>query len=634
MVLDMRNLWKKTETFSDEEVVFFVENRFREMSVGREELLSCISSNLHLRDRGLDSFKKGITPNVWKEPYTPATGMELNQSWKSELRENKPELSLRSLDPEKKEMAENAIGILKAIEQEELENHSAKVLSKVDSDTVDFGTGICFDGYDYSKKEIVCQYVDIRQFFPDEMARDMEECRDSMWRNTMTISEFSALFGDFPKAETVKAGMDSDNSANVLSEAERAEQKANKGKVKVYDFYSIKLKKHFVVANKVVLVNEEYSFSGLPFHAKYFLKNPDSFWGISNLQMCYAPMSAIQSMISLAFLNAKASMAKSYFVNANTGLQNGMKIKPNEVIPVKTGDKNINDVIQSFSLGGVPAEFFNMYTIFQDALTIASQQDQRALMANPNQLATQTKSKAESFQKRARDIIRENIINFGVSRMEHLVELLKTHIAEKAEKSYLIDGYAVIGGESKSPKFKKSAGMRGKWKATEESLKGEFAVEVVEKSDVKISKEEELKSLMRFFEVVSTMVQLDPNVASQIDFSEMMTVMAEKFGIDKKRILKNSDSAGIDVIEEEHKRMLLGIDVFVPVDETMEESIRHLEEHRKFLEDNGEKLDPSAFDILQKHILETWAKVQKGEVIEKIDPQMQMPQVPVARPVL
>lgn len=493
-----------------------------------------------------------------------------------------PEVNLIAVQQEDRNANERAKGIecvLKTID----ENNSAReILTELAEDAGVCGTGIAHEYFDKNGKTLKTVRIDPREFFVDEKVNKIDDAADCIWRREFSKKDFLSVFGKFDGAQKVQFLCKQDATDNIdsttaktytLREIEDFKNSENNEKkdffVRVYDYWNVVEKKRIVFANNAKIFEDE--IEKLDFTFWYFSKNNDSIWGIGLIEICAPEVFALDNYVELAFRNAKSKMQKMIVGDGGVGFHTGLKQAPNGIWVLNDlGEKRVADTFAQIELGGVPNEFFGMHNLFLDNLTISSQQDQRALYANPNQLATQTKAKKESFQKRIRTIMKRTMWRSLRRREQIRVKLFQKNIAELNE-NFFIDGYFVLRGEKANPTFIKDSSAFGIFRATQENTKVEIGVRVVSARQKAEMNEEEQGRFLQFFQLATNAASVLPEVAQGIDWAAFVEEGAELFGRDKKRFWKNYAAKGKDKVAIEQRKFLLGVAPKIPDDEDFEE---------------------------------------------------------------
>jgi hypothetical protein len=598
--------------------VDFVRMRFEAMAKAKEPIMRKFQKCLLIRDFGLDAYKNHDDP--YNQKYRSARSEELVQAWIDEISENMPEVNLVAADFRDRDAQEKARGKERALASIDEETGANGEKLKRTDDVAALGTGILHERWnpdflntDGEKGNLESIRIDPRYFFIDEAATDIKNARDCLLRDRMTLSEFMEKYEDFDISE-VKFGKMQNGTpkkaqdGNSLHFFTRDEAEAGKNDLNteffviVYDYWSKSLGKRFVIANNSIVHFEE--ISDLDFSVDYYLKRNDSFWGIGIIEKCAPEIFALDVFTELAFKNGKMALEPMIVGDGGVGFHTGLKTAPGTMIALSDiGDRNIRDTFAEIRLGGIPGEFFNFREILQDDLTTSSQIDQRALMANPNQLATQTRAKKESFQKRGRSILRRTLWESERRRMKIRVRLFDKYIAPLS-RNFLVNGYFVIRGESENPTFLKDSAARGNFRATTKNTKVKVSISVSDSQKKANLDKEARDQILTAMNFTANLKQIDPEEGKKINVLGMAEMLFENLGLEKSRILEEYSGRGIDEIQKEHKRMAFGAKVSVPNEEDFETSEIHLEEHRRFLHENP-KLSSGTKRIIIEHIEET-----------------------------
>lgn len=611
-----------------EKKVKYIENRFNKMEKSKLEENLKIKVCKDLCDQALQEYK---IQNTLKRPYRSARFFQVKQKWIDKWVENMPQCSLKTSSYRDSNAAEKAKGIEKSIESLTEETNENDIKTQIFDDALSSGTGILSIDYSSSIKNILPLRVDPRDFYLDENCDSINNAKDCIWARKFYFHEFNEDFAEFEigevkfKYENKQSG-DKKSSPNYYTRSEILEKKndeVDKAFVWVYVYDNKILGKRFVVANNIIIHEEdlpkdESSNAMLPFSLYYWVKNNESPWGIALIQAIAPEVFALENFTELAFRNAKARLQKMIIGDGDVGFHTGLKQQPNGIWVLNNlSGRNVRETFSEIELGGVPGEFFSMHNLFLDNLTVASKVDQRALMANPNQLATQTNRKKESFEESVRTVIKRTLWTSEKRTMELKVSFFKSHIVP-LRKSFDIEGYFVIRGDKKNPTFIKDSAGKGIYRATGENTNVKVRVNVIsqnKKFDLDNDQQDRfLKSITAWGNTMSTILPIlqsvDPEeakkVVSKFDFVGMTEEFAEIFGRDKSKWTKDSEERGVDAVEQEQKRFRLGFPVVPSQDEKFDDALSRIQMHIEFLKEYDEELSSKSKNLVIDNITKTY----------------------------
>lgn len=617
----------------------FVRLRFLKMADAKKNVQLDMGIALTLRDYGLDAFRKNA--NIFNLPYRSGTFSELVLGWVDEISENFPEVSLTGNTEKDREANEKAKGIERVLATMDENNGGNAAKLERAEDTAVFGTGILMERFNKDlvdangkTENLESVRIDPRDFFIDEAATKIENARDCCVRSRLTKSEFLETYKDFAGIENVKFVQQTakgttmqDGSVKYFSADEIREGRddaSNVYYVVVYDYWNRGSGKRIVVANDTV-IHEEDIFD-LDFSVDYYIKWNTSFWGVGIIQKTAPEVFALDVYTELAFRNAKMAMQPVIVGDAGAGFHTGLKVAPGAIwVLPELGDKKIQDSFEQIRLGGIPGEFFSFDQKLQDNLTKSSRLDQRSLMANPSELATQTVSKKESGQKRVRGVVRRTMWSAESRRMKIRVRLFKKYIVP-LNRSYEIKGYFVLRGDSENPTFIREPMASGNFKPSLKNTDVEITISVVDANKKKELGAKEREELSVALNSAITAVQVDPKVAEKLNLIGFFEMYFEALGIDKSRIYHEYKGRGEDEIEDEHLFLGMGAVVNLPEGESRKTSFLHIKQHRDFFQKEAKNLSSEALKNTIAHIEATWSNIiyEKNGQINRMDPSAEI----------
>lgn len=609
-------------------LVEFVRWRFTAMEEAKRTVNAKIQRCRELREQSLRTYE---ARNVYAVPYRSAQFHQQVEGLIDEITENFPEVSLRASTYRDKNAAEKAKGkerVLKAMDEDIGIEAKREALAE---DISVCGTGVLFEEPREKRRSdgrrvIDSLRVDPRDIYVDETARDIDEARDFDWPREMPYSTFVSLYEknfDISKIQPAKLGSSGNLEAVSLStywtlrETEEGKTNFDEYKVRVHDYFNEEFGFRLVVANNEVLWCEKIDCVPLTFY--YKKKMNDSVWGVGIIEEIAPEVFALDTVTQLAFLNAKNQLQSIILAAPDSGLHAGLSLQPGGVYALTglTETGKVQDSFAEVQFGKIPNDFFAIREMFLDNLSVASQMDQRALLANPNQLATQTNAKKESFAKRGRRLQRGIMWRSEKRRWEIRLELLDRYIAPMRQE-YHIDGYFVLQGDGPNPKFIKDSAASGIYRLRPDNADVDAEVIVSDAKSKAMLEEQEAERLIQLFGLSVNASGADPRFQESVDLVSMHKAITERFGLDKKDVYRDFDKAGYDAVESAQRRAYLGVMPKFPECEDVEELINQAFAHRFFLAKKN--VQGRAKRIIIDHIGKLIEKALKLAEVEAMDP--------------
>lgn len=606
----------------DQALLKFVQRRFEKCRDKSQHARQMFQIKNNLYEIGLRAYR---APNVYKTPYRSARFYHTVESWIDEITENYPIMSLQASTYRDRNAADKARGIEQVLNVMDADIGIKGVREQTIEDIGKLGTGIEYEYVDEDDGHyfINTRRVDPRCFFPDDACTDQRNMRDCIYQEEMTPSDFNSLYGKYKNVEEVEYGkvQTSDNTLEYKSRREIEDGKEDEYIVRVNHYFNAQFGFRITFANRTLIYAN--SISKIPFIAYYKKKPNDSFWGISAIEETAPEVFALDTLIELGFRSAKSRLQEMIIADGNFGYHQGLRQQPGGmwVLSDMPQDKKVEDTFARVQLGSIPPEFFAMRELFLDELSTSSQNDQRALQVNPNQLATQTRAKKESFAKRGRRNTRSIMWNSLKRRTEIRLDLLMKYIVPRNQDFY-IDGYFVLQGETANPKFIRDSVGSGVFRLKKENSNVRLKVVVTDAKDKAQADEEEFAQLLQYFSTIVQAAQIDQKVAEAVNMVGIAKVLAEKKNLDKRDIFTDYADAGTDQIRQDQLRIEAELPPAYPKNDNVEELITMSFAHREYLRTRKDMSPKSRF-LLQEHIQHILEKINKITEAESLDPEQE-----------
>jgi len=540
---------------------------------------------------------------------------------KDELLESPPSVVVTAKDDDSEDAAKKAKVLQVTREKINMGTYAQKAHAEVTDSMLTFGQGVKYKGY--LKKEcdgkveyddLVSMHVDPRHFLTDEKATEFYDptgsrgARDCIWVRSFpltTFIEFAKAQG-FKNIGAIQAAANDITAERARTIKEEDESRDTVPYVYVADYYNHEENIRAIVSQVGGQYVEHYTgelpeHRRLPFVMYYTEKRPDSIYGVPIIQKLAPIIRAKEILLNLAFDEAKLALQKVTVVDGNSGYNQALHVvQPGAVWELRSIDGDVRKAVQQLEFGGISQDFYNLNSMFDDEMTIASNVDRRSMFLSPNELATQTKKKAESMKKRIRSIVRQNVWRAEKESAEIDISNIKEYLAPKmlytredgtkGEKNrrYLVEGYVVSQEDSgaRIPEFISKPGHKDYLYLTEEGVDVEGEVSVVDAAEKSALDEDFRGRLLQGFTATINALQLPipeaQKLREKLDLVSYTAKVNQSLGIDKGDIFIDDEKDTLSQVELEHEAMAAEQDVPLPPTEKPEESKRHLRKHLAF----------------------------------------------------
>ena len=370
------------------------------------------------------------------------------------------------------------------------------------------------------------------------------------------------------------------------------------------------------------------SHKQLPFHVYYNLKRTDSINGIGEIELNMPYNLFREKILTLGIDDVMLQVQPAKIVDGWIDFNpEGKELEAGAILTAK-GPGVMDDIrkhIMDYSFGGGYTNAVQaMIQLVENSRIAVTADDTTSLYSNPNQLATQTLAKRETLNKNIDASIRENANDTEYYLANQLASFVKNELAEpnKEEGESVkytqinIRGYEAIQEDEDAPvKFTKMRGAESKFTLNEHVSKlfDKTEIEVVEAKQDEELKRDATEKLMTFsntlFTLLGQLAQYQPELLQQVfgdmDLKEFIRVIAKNFGLqdDLAEVFPVvvKDSLMLDMIDEEHKQIMMGITPELREDE---DSAAEWSEHMRFFNSKyfTENASKEAKNAMQKHL--------------------------------
>lgn len=613
---------------TDEEMqrIALVRDRFVFMSQSK----SVLDTKFQLEKQLYEVFEQHLTMGeVWNAPYRFADIFGAIQRKANDLIDNIPTCKVRAMS----EKATNfAIATQAVVKHTDMQTFAMREKVRALYDCLMYGTGILFEGYfrkdrkvtpaksddlllKYAPSEDVSLYnglaserIDPRDFFIDETATvfydetGIQGARDCIRRRSYPYSTFLKTFGgnsDFKYIDAIVPiswGSDPFGRGKIPFEKETQEQKTVQKYVVVLEYWNVELDMVDMVANgiEIYVGANPFKHKRLPFIPYYNYRRDDSCWGISEIEIQAPFLYADEELTNLMILDAKLALQPALAVSGDVMFNSEEEeLEPGSIFTLRglNGGK-VQDAIMPLRFGGIPGEALQVRQLIDDKRITVTGDDIRALYSNPQQLATQTKVKRESAQKR----IKSNVMLNTIESERNRVEMKVSNIVQFYAKPYQdmdgkvkyrrvkIEGYMVRQDHDEAkPEFTSAYGANGNFTLNPASMEddSEVEIEVIDSQLDAQMKEEEMADMMQLVNTAMQLIPLNPQAAQQMNIVGLLKQIAKKMDLDYDEVFPApGGEEGNDEIDLMHDLIMMGE---VPQIDPGEDSVKALERHLEFM---------------------------------------------------
>lgn len=552
----------------DAKKVDFVKSRFRAMESSKNNQ----QNKFFLLNALYNIFdEKVIKGHVFGEVIQFPKAWAAVQRKKAEIVEYAPEVRFTSSFDDKKD---SALAANAAVKHMVNTSNAATEKARVLTDSVLYGTGIMFVGYEVKRRDIVkipekgsleaflpegervseviydglsTRRVDPRKFYVDETAyvlddptgasgaRDcievqsyaystfLEKCCGEPFRNTDLVSPVGLMDPCFP--EDIQE-----------TKHEIEDEKDVHGYVHLVNYYNYERDLHVIIANGILVYLGAIPFrhKQLPYVVYYNYRRDDSFWGLSELEIQAPFIYSTEVLLNLMITDAELALQPAMAVSGSLQVPKG-GLRPGATLTWRgESGGSLKDSIMPLRFGGIEQSGPMMKQMLEDEMIATTGDDTRALYENPDQLATQTMAKRESKLKRIRMIIHENTVDAEKKFALMVLSLscqfgtnpVQTLSGKVRYRRVKIEGYEVYQQDEQSePQFIPRHGAEGHFYLNSKVLDPEsYELEVIPKTDDEMMKFQQVDGMMRFleaynnvFSVTAQAAQMNPALNEQIE---------------------------------------------------------------------------------------------------------------------
>jgi len=379
-------------------------------------------------------------------------------------------------------------------------------------DSICYGIGVLFEGYlETDNKDVfvglMSQRIDVRDFFMDDEATKyydplgIDGAQDCIRRRRYKREVFESLFSKEPfnvaaVKNTAKGGGTGDTREDQ-TEINLNEQEHESDKIEVLEYWS--KDQHLIATTNgsELIFDGKNPYGRLPFVVYTPHLEFETLYPPSVLELVAPVLKQKDISVNMWSNLVKLLSTPIIFAADDTGLTAGQELRGGvQPVDLKKGI-NIQEKIQQVQLGNDPA-FLQQYIAFlNDEFTVASGQDINALLAKPQELATQTKQKVATQVKRLRGIITTMMVDAESQRAMLRSRSIIRFIFNK-DRDILINDFALTADD----KLRSSISSQAKIEIQSKDWEGfEYSVIIRPASEDEVTQEETRNQLLRMAEI-------------------------------------------------------------------------------------------------------------------------------------
>ena len=204
--------------------------------------------------------------------------------------------------------------------------------------------------------DVVGEVVDLRMFYIDEKARNMEDARDCIKRRLVPFPslEYQYPKSIFPNVTKVQSGSYFESAFNDLRD-KTVHSQIGEDEVEIIEYWNKERDERIIIANGVILLDmpNPYKHKQLPFvRLPFFPRDREHFYGIGIAELLEHPQATLDTFINLIIARTKLSLSKPIFHNSgetfetpNLELEPGMLVEVNDINGVREFDIDPPDAV-------------------------------------------------------------------------------------------------------------------------------------------------------------------------------------------------------------------------------------------------------------------------------------------------
>lgn len=624
-----------------------IRNRFQKAWDSRSTEITKMS----LYDRWMYAYEIHMTQGEdWDAAYRFPEIFGSVQRKRDTMTEMLPETRVKDDD-------DGGISLQASLEDVKKKGNYKAAMFEVGDDTVKHGMGILyavpvrFTRDIKGKKDPVLFYdgmgferIDPRDFFPAHSAVRMHDhtgmsyCpyvfrRRIFFYDTFINKYSGSEFKNIDKIRPVTWGSSGYVDQKIPTQRESKEKEFGDF-VDILEYWDQENDIFKVMANGIVIYDSPegipFHHKKIPFHVYYNYKKNDSMSGLSEIELILPYNLFRETITNLEIDNAKLELQTAYIIDGDIDFNpEENELQPGGIFNVGglEGGK-LQDHIMPYRVGGLTGDIASLVERVEDSQIVVTGDDRRALVANPNQLATQTKAKQYQLEKRSLSTLMKNTAQAEYYLSLQLASYIQNELSEQYEdedglKTYReieIDGYNVVQDKKESGlQLIKGDRQKGKFRLNPEvakQMKGK-GIEIVDAISAEELSHDKLQSQQMLIQTVASLIQIAPeNKTAQellqgMDAIEFFKETAEqlKLNVDKMFPVVAKRQDEYDTINNEHEAIMTGEN---PPIEKDEDSQEHYDKHTEFRDSAVFKeAKKAAQDAMKDHLKDTMLNIVK-----------------------
>lgn len=274
-------------------------------------------------------------------------------------------------------------------------------------------------------EDVYAEYVPSEMIYVDPSANHTKKLKDIIRREVLDIEDFRQRYDGkrgFINVDKVTAGGDTNSYTYYEPPTDQDAQN-----VEVLHYYNRMLDRYDVVANDVVvrMGPNPYPHKELPIVVIYCYKRPNKFYGFGIPKIIKSLKEERNTISNLRIDFQKMGINKMFFYDDMVELDElDLVARPHGGVPVNTGGRPINQVIQWMEYGDVKPSSFREEEILVEDIRRATGIDDRVQGVNAGGTATEAAILKESSMKRinAKETLNEmdGLVRLGRLRLENI----------------------------------------------------------------------------------------------------------------------------------------------------------------------------------------------------------------------
>ena len=429
---------------------------------------------------------------------------------------------------------------------------------------------------------LCAEKVDVRNFYPAHTAYTMHDatgrnsCPYAFVEKKFNVDTFKNLYSSDKYDQKIvqslnPEGLESLFSRRVQTKSESIEKNQESEFITVLEYYNCKTNEFKVFAgnfdNEIYSGELPYSHGELPFHVFWNYKKNDSFFGVSEVVLRAGYNDYRERVSNLMIDQALLSLQRPMIIDENLDFNSeDLELAPGVVHRVGglVGGR-LEDHISFYPVGQISQEALAVTRMVEDSEIATTGDDKRALQANPSQLATQTLSKRESFQKRIRSAVYQNATMSEFYLMRQIACLVRNELSEPIVgdtteyREIKINNYSVSQDHpsGKVTKVMSNNSIEGKFRLNPEVAE-QFKAPEIEIVPVKLDEEikrDSLEKRIMFIQQVFNLAQTPEGqkLIGDLQISEIIKDTAKDLSMDirdyfpakQEAVMKDTSATGV-----------------------------------------------------------------------------------------